>query len=183
MNQREFEYIYHTSILLKKRFTKTQRRKWTNSIFISELLVQLSHLHIAIIRGNTYKYKITDELADIFFNLIIISVIINVPKKRLFNLYEYTKNRAIHYAANASILYTILDMYTISATLLDYSMRIDLFKHANKKRVDMIQDIRREYFVLCKRFFELIFLMNVDINKEMRTMFKDATDFLNLFNS
>ena len=164
---------YPKAIELKKKFKILEKKEWDSITVLAELNVQLSHLYNVLYPSELINEaernisKIGDEISDVLLQLSYLAYLEKINLNNIKKYEDYTYDQITG-------LSVLLGQLT-ERILEKYEYRFDKNRPGFPTAKSFIEDRILKMFVIIDNY---AVNNNIDINKEFKYMYEDATSFI-----
>lgn len=169
---------YDNALKLCKDFEKTKQKKWEASNYVNELYVQIGHVYNVLNKNKIANEvdrdinNLGDEISDVLLQLINLSHSLHIDLKEIKDI-KYFKH------SNLNSLVILLGQLT--ENLMEYnSLRFRKERIGFDSSYEFVSDRIFKMFIITMNFAKK---HNLNMIEEFEEMLKDATKFLNNFDS
>lgn len=182
----ELKGIQKASKALKDGFKKTESRSWSASSFGAELCFQTTHLCCSVLNQQEKSIFIaplegvdkglTDEIADVLFNIMNTANFLGINIEKSLNSLEASKYKALFSTKDTQIL--AMNLVIQAGNLWDTLFRQDGYKHkvlGSKEALLYMEQALTGTLVALLATAEAV---DVSLAQAFREMNSDASQFL-----
>lgn len=174
---------------LRKRFAVTESKKWDLTKGVSELVVQVGHLGLALELIETDSeieeigrniHNVEDELSDCLFQIILVLLCIGIPKDEISDTISSTFAKQM--TTDQQLTYN--SAVVLSSQMVESLMKINGIRFASKRDLkydDELAFLKDRSTLMLSHIVSLYKLCSINLTRSFMNMKEDAVSFLRTF--